>query len=30
VFAHPHDADAYLHAVKRAKVQVPIDIIDVR
>jgi hypothetical protein len=30
VFAHPHDADAYLRAVKRAKVQVPIDIIDVR
>lgn len=30
VFAHPHDADAYLHAVKRANVQVPVDIIDVR
>jgi hypothetical protein len=30
VFAHPHDADAYWHAVKRAKVQVPVDIIDVR
>jgi hypothetical protein len=30
VFAHPHDADAYRHAVKRANVQVPVDIIDVR
>ena len=30
VFAHPHDADAYLHAVKRANVQVPVDIIDAR
>jgi hypothetical protein len=30
VFAHPHDADAYWHAVKRANVQVPVDIIDVR
>jgi hypothetical protein len=29
VFAHPHDADAYAHAVKRAHVQVPVDIIDV-
>lgn len=30
VFAHPHDADAYRHAVKRANVQVPVDIIDVQ
>jgi hypothetical protein len=30
VFAHPHDADAYRHAVKRANVHVPVDIIDVR
>lgn len=30
VFAHPHDADAYWHAVKRANVKVPVDIIDVR
>jgi hypothetical protein len=30
VFAHLHDADAYRHAVKRANVQVPVDIIDVR
>ena len=30
VFAHPHDADAYWHAVKRANVQVPVAIIDVR
>jgi hypothetical protein len=30
VFAHPHDADAYRHAVKRANVEVPVDIIDVR
>ena len=30
VFAHPHDADAYRHAMKRANVQVPVDIIDVR
>jgi hypothetical protein len=30
VFAHPHDADAYRHAVKRANVQVPVDIVDVR
>ena len=30
VFAHPHDADAYRHAVKRANVQVPVDLIDVR
>src|SRR3954452_2029275 len=30
VFAHPHDAKAYRHAVKRANVQVPVDIIDVR
>ena len=30
VFAHPHDADAYRHAVERANVQVPVDIIDVR
>jgi hypothetical protein len=30
VFAHAHDADAYRHAVKRANVQVPVDIIDVR
>jgi len=30
VFAHPHDAEAYLHAVKRASVHVPVDIIVVR
>jgi hypothetical protein len=30
VFAHPHDVDAYVHAVKRANVRVPVDIIDVR
>jgi hypothetical protein len=30
VFAHPHDAEAYRHAVKRANVQVPVDFIDVR
>jgi hypothetical protein len=30
VFAHPHDADAYRHAVKRANVRVPVDIIDVQ
>jgi hypothetical protein len=29
VFAHSHDADAYRHAVMRAKVQVPVDIVDV-
>src|SRR5262245_20453702 len=27
VFAHPRDADAYRHAVKRASLQVPVDII---
>src|SRR4051794_12166867 len=30
VFAHSHDADAYRHAVKRANVRVPVEIIDVR
>jgi hypothetical protein len=30
VFAHSHDADAYRHAVMRANVKVPVDIIDVR
>ena len=29
VFAHPQNAGAYLHAVQRANVHVPVDIIDV-
>ena len=30
VLAHPHDADGYAHAVRRADVEVPVHIIDVR